>query len=47
MRAFIAAAVTAAVVTAVAAFVLDQFQAGSDMATTTSGTRITIEKVTH
>ena len=47
MRAFLAALVTAAVITAVAAFVLEQFQAGSDVANTTTGTRITIEKETH
>ena len=47
MRAFIAAVVMAAVITAAAAFLLEQFQAGSDVANTTTGTRITIEKETH
>ena len=40
MRAFLLAVVTACVITAVAAFLLDRFQIGSDTANTASGVRI-------
>jgi hypothetical protein len=44
MRAFLMAV---AVITSVAALLLNQFQTGSDAAITTTGTRITIDKEKH
>ena len=47
MGAFLIAAVTAVVIAVAAYFVLEQLQVGSDVANTTAGTQLTIEKQTR